>query len=51
MRTAPLAFMAALVSCARPAPRLPFIDDDYPRARAEASARGLPLFVEITAPW
>jgi hypothetical protein len=30
---------------------LPFISDDYPRALAEARARGLPLFVEAWAPW
>ncbi|MGH3055712.1 MAG: thioredoxin family protein, partial [Gaiellaceae bacterium] len=31
--------------------QLPFIDDDYPRALAEARARGVPLFVDATAPW
>ena len=30
---------------------LPFIDDDYDRAVAEARARGLPLFVDAWAPW
>lgn len=30
---------------------LPFIDDDYPRALAEARQRQLPLFVETWAPW
>ncbi len=30
---------------------LPFIADDYPRARSEASRRKLPLFVEVWAPW
>jgi hypothetical protein len=30
---------------------LPFISDDYARARAEATARRLPLFVEVWAPW
>jgi len=34
-----------------PASRLPFIDDDYTKARAEASRRKLPLFVEVWAPW
>ncbi len=28
-----------------------FIDDDYPRALAEARARGVPLFVDAWAPW
>ena len=30
---------------------LPFIQDDYTRALAEARARKLPLFVEAWAPW
>jgi hypothetical protein len=30
---------------------LPFIDDDYGRAVAEAKQRKLPIFVEAWAPW
>lgn len=30
---------------------LRFIDDDYPRALAEAKQRKLPVFVEVWAPW
>ncbi len=30
---------------------LPFIDDDLPRALAEAKQRDLPMFVESWAPW
>ena len=30
---------------------LPFIDDDYDRALAEARSRGVPLFVDAWAPW
>lgn len=30
---------------------LPWIEDDLPRAMAEAKARKLPLFVESWAPW
>ncbi|PTL83087.1 thioredoxin family protein [Vitiosangium sp. GDMCC 1.1324] len=30
---------------------LPFIENDYPRALAEAKAKGLPLFVDTWAPW
>lgn len=30
---------------------LPFIEDDYGRALAEARARNLPLFIEAWAPW
>jgi hypothetical protein len=32
-------------------PALPFIADDYAHARAEATQRELPLFVEVWAPW
>jgi len=30
---------------------LPFIEDNYPRALADAKARGVPIFVEVWAPW
>ena len=30
---------------------LPFIEDDYARALAEARTRKLPLFVDSWAPW
>jgi hypothetical protein len=30
---------------------LPIINDDYPRARAEALHRHVPIFVEVWAPW
>lgn len=30
---------------------LPFLEDDYDRALTEAKAKGLPLFVDIWAPW
>ena len=30
---------------------LPFIQDDYPRALAEARARKVPIFIEAWAPW
>jgi hypothetical protein len=37
---------------AAPAQRaLPFIEDDYARAVAEAKRRKLPLFVDSWAPW
>jgi len=32
-------------------PVLPFIADDYPKALAQAKARGLPIFIETWAPW
>ncbi len=30
---------------------VPFIQDDYARALADARARGVPLFIEAWAPW
>jgi hypothetical protein len=30
---------------------LPFIEDDYARALADAKQRNVPLFVEAWAPW
>lgn len=30
---------------------LPFIEDDYARALAEARTKNLPLFVDTWAPW
>jgi hypothetical protein len=47
----------AAVGCAASSTRpalpevLPFIEDDYPRALADARARQLPLFVDAWAPW
>ena len=40
----------ALTAAAVPA-RLPVINDDYARARAEANRRRVPIFVEVWAPW
>jgi hypothetical protein len=44
---------AALLAHPAPAKKsaLPFIEDDYPRALAEARAKKLPIFVEAWAPW
>ena len=30
---------------------LPFINDDFTRAQAEARSRHVPLFVDVWAPW
>ncbi len=52
LRSLPL-FLGLAVSTstsAKPGP-LPFIADDFSRARAEALSRGVPLFVDIWAPW
>ena len=63
MRTIPgFLLVAALGACSSqraaappaaeaPSPaRLPFIEDNYPRALADAKARGVPIFVEVWAP-
>ncbi len=43
---------ALAVSSAFAAPAvLPFVENDLPRALAEARERDLPLFVESWAPW
>lgn len=34
-----------------PASVLPFIDDDYAKALAEARARKIPIFIDAWAPW
>ena len=42
---------AVVLAAAAPGSSLPFIEDDYPRAVAEAKAKKLPLFIEAWAPW
>lgn len=44
---------AAVVAASAPVqkPVLPFIEDDYGKALAEARAKKLPIFVEAWAPW
>ena len=57
MRLAALPLVAALAACSSAKPRpspaggLPFIEDDYPKAIAEAKSKHLPLFVDSWAPW
>jgi len=50
-----LAGAAAVASAAAPAPAaksvLPWIEDDYPKALAEAKAKKVPIFAEAWAPW
>lgn len=36
---------------ARQPEALPFIDDDYAKALSDATARKLPLFIDVWAPW
>ena len=53
-RFARVSLLCVLLGSAAPllaAPNLPFIEDDYTRALAEARSRKLPLFVESWAPW
>ena len=45
----PLLLCAAQAASAAEA--LPFIEDDYPRALAEARAAKRPLFIDAWAPW
>ena len=44
---------AALLLTLAPTPgtTVPFIDDDYGKALAEARAKNIPLFIEAWAPW
>ena len=56
MSSAVLLFSTALsafasASGAARSTRLPFIEDDYARAVAEARSRRVPIFVEAWAPW
>ena len=47
-----LAFAVLVPSAVTPArAALPILNDDYARARAEATERRLPLFVDVWAPW
>ncbi|MBI2837202.1 MAG: hypothetical protein HYX75_02740 [Acidobacteria bacterium] len=51
-----LALISALAGAvpqpvAPPKSALPFIDDDYAKALAEARTRQVPIFVEAWAPW
>jgi endonuclease YncB( thermonuclease family) len=57
MRTSHLASVflgAALLAAAPSTPghgALPWIEDDYGRALAEAKSKKLPIFVDAWAPW
>ncbi len=53
---APFAAIALFLSAAAhagdsPAFSVPFQDDDYAKAIAEAQQKGVPVFVESWAPW
>lgn len=65
--TLPAALAVVLFACATPrsgsvapapepgasahAEALPFIENDYARALAQAKTRGVPVFVDVWAPW
>jgi hypothetical protein len=49
MSMVPLALAAAALTAS--AAGLPWIQDNYPKALAEAKQRNLPMFVEVWAPW
>ena len=58
IRVLALACSVGLLGCASAGPSvreeregLPFIEDDYPKALAEAKSRNLPLFVDAWATW
>ncbi len=40
-----------LLFAAATGPRLPWVENDFPKALAEASARRVPVFVEMWASW
>jgi len=46
-----LAAVSAGASAAPARRTLPFIEDDYPKAAAEARSKNIPLFIEAWAPW
>jgi hypothetical protein len=46
-----IAASAAADAAPRPRPAVPFIEDDYAGALAQARAKKLPIFVEAWAPW
>ncbi len=56
-----VAAAAALLTCVLASPALagvgesrgvlPFIEDDYPAALAQARQRQVPIFIEAWAPW
>ena len=51
MRSLTLALVLAAAAPAAAAGPLPFVEDDYARALADARARNVPLVVDVWAPW
>ena len=48
---APALFSVALAAESDKPPALPFLEDDFSGAMVSAKATGLPIFVEVWAPW
>jgi len=46
-----LLLVLSTVAFGTPSKGLPFINDDYEKALAQAKQRNLPLFVDVWAPW
>jgi hypothetical protein len=46
-----IAMTASAAGATAPRSAVPFIEDDYPGALAQARAKKLPIFVEAWAPW
>jgi hypothetical protein len=46
-----LLFILLIAPVARAKEVLPFIDNDYTKAVAQAKAKHVPIFVEAWAPW
>jgi len=46
-----LASASALAAPPEPRSPLPFIENDYPKALAEARAKKKPIFADAWAPW
>lgn len=44
-------FSAAIAAESDKPPALPFLEDDFSGAMVSAKATGLPIFVEVWAPW
>ncbi len=51
MRLVPLGLALALLAGPAAADPVQAIEDDWPRAVADAKARAAPIFVEAWAPW
>jgi len=51
MKRALFTLILAVAPLARATEVLPFIENDYAKAIAQAKAKNVPLFVDVWAPW